>query len=189
MSFEFKCTHPIEEGELIWIPTGATEIFVDSWNNLQQVIVRCLAGTIGVVETPKRMECLTVGNASKTLWRKSYLRIELGSQCATDFDRITEGQFMNDMFHITVRRLALSRMCRYMEVPRHSIDLKRGIDAATNTIVFWSLQGVINETHFVPTKIILNINTHVCKRRRFVQESKTAVTLGFPYIDNRCLEY
>lgn len=68
------------------------------------------------------------------------------------------------MLHITVGRLALRGMGGDVEVARHAVDLERGIDAATGVIVLRSLQGVVDESHLVATKIILNIDAHICKR-------------------------
>ena len=65
---------------------------------------------------------------------------------------------MDHVFHVAILRLIRCWMCRDMKVSWNTIDAERGIDAASNTVVLRCFQRIIDETHFVSTQIILNVD-------------------------------
>lgn len=64
------------------------------------------------------------------------------------------------MFHVAILGLIRSWMCRDMKVSWNAIDAERGIDAASNTVVLRYFQRIIDETHFMSTQIILNVDAN-----------------------------
>ena len=47
-----------------------------------------------------------------------------------------------------------------MKIARHSIDEKVGNEKATFAIVDVNFLGVLQETHFMPTHVVLNVETN-----------------------------